>query len=69
MAKVHTRAKKKFGLSTHKSYKLKTSSFKKNGPRTFNTEEAANKYANENGIKSFTLKKVKKNKRFQIVQE
>ena len=70
MVKIHTRAKKKFGLSTHGTYGKKLPNLhKKKGPKTFKTEEAANKYAEENGIKSFKLKKVKKNKKFQIVEK
>jgi hypothetical protein len=70
MVKIHTRAKRNLGLSTHRAYsKTISASHKKKGPKTFKTEEAANKYAEENGIKSFELKKVKKNKKFQIVKK
>jgi len=67
--KVHTRAKKKLGLATHKSYKLNRSKIKKPGPKTFPNEDSANKYASTKGIKNFDLKRVKKNKRFQIVEK
>jgi len=69
MVKIHTRAKKKLGLSTHGTYgKTISAKYKKKGPKTFKTEEAAKKYASEKGIKSFELKKVKKNKKFQIIK-
>ena len=41
---------------------------KKNRPKTFFREENANKYAKEHGIKNYFLKKVKKDKKFQIVE-
>ena len=69
MVKVHTREKRKRGLATHKSYKKRTSIYKKNRPKTFKTEESATKYATEKGIKFFELKRVKKNKKFQIVEK
>lgn len=42
---------------------------RKKGPKTFKTEENAKKYAEENGIKNFELKKVKKDKKFQIIEK
>lgn len=66
MAKIHTRAKRRLGISTHKRG-TNPSLHKKKGPKTFSTEERANEYAKEQGIDKFELKSVKKDKRFQIV--
>ena len=68
MGKVHTKIKRKYGLTTSFRQKKLGAGEKKPRPRTFSTEEAANKWAKENKIDSFTLKKVKKDKRFQIVK-
>ena len=67
MKKVHTRAKRKAGVSSHKN-KIPTGK-KKKGPKTFKTEAAANVWAKENKIEKFSLKKVKKDKKFQIVKK
>jgi hypothetical protein len=68
MRKIHTRAKKKLGLGTHLSHRSRIlNKSKKKGPKTFKTEEVAKKYAEDNNIKNFELKKVKKNKKFQII--
>jgi len=70
MVKIHTRAKRKLGVGTHIPHKaLATGKPRKKGPKTFKTEEAAKKYAEEQGIKNFELKRVKKNKKFQIVEK
>ena len=66
MVKIHTRAKRRLGISTHKRGII-PSLHKKKGPKTFATEERANEYAKEQGIKQYELKSVKKGKRFQIV--
>jgi hypothetical protein len=66
MAKMHTRMKRRLGISTHKRGNI-PSLHKKKGPKTFATEERANEYAKEQGITKFELKSVKKDKRFQIV--
>jgi hypothetical protein len=66
MVKMHTRAKRRLGISTHKRGN-KPGLFRKNGPKTFATEERAKEYAKEQGITKFELKSVKKDKRFQIV--
>ena len=47
MKKVHTRAKRKAKLSTHRG-KIPTGK-KKKGPKTFKTEERANEWAKETG--------------------
>ncbi|MFC1769383.1 hypothetical protein ACFLZX_06500 [Nanoarchaeota archaeon] len=67
MAKIHTRVKRNYDLNSHNNhYKFFHPDEKVNGPRTFKTEEAANKYAAENKIKDFTLEKVKHGKKFMI---
>ena len=69
MVKVHTRIKRKYRVTTSfRQTKLGTGG-KKPRPRTFSTEESAKKWATENKLKegSYSLKSVKKNKRFQIV--
>jgi len=66
MKKIHTKAKRKAGLSTHRG-KIPTGR-KKKGPKTFKTEATANEWAKENKIEKFSLKKVKKGKKFQIVK-
>ena len=68
MARLTSKSKRLLGLSTKFKHKRFTSPVKKiNGPKTFKTEEAANKWAAEKGIKGHSLKKVKKDKKFQIV--
>ncbi len=69
MKKIHTRAKRKFCLTTslrHYFY-FHPKINKVRGARTFKSEESANKWAKENGIADYTLKKIKCNKKFQIV--
>ncbi len=66
MVKIHTRAKRRLGISTHKRGNV-PSLHKKKGPKTFATEERVNEYAKEQGIKKFELKSVKKGKKFQVV--
>jgi len=57
-------------VGTHKTHKaMITGKPRKKGPKTFKTEENAKKYAEENGIKNFELKKVKKDKKFQIIEK
>ena len=66
--KIHTRAKKKHGLGTHLPHRARLlNKPKKKGPKTFKTEAAAKKHAEENKITNYTLKKVKKDKKFQII--
>jgi hypothetical protein len=68
MKKIHTRMKRKFGLSSHqKHYYFFHPQEKPHRPQTYKTEESANAAAKKLGIKKYSLKKVKNNKRFQIV--
>ena len=71
MPKIHTRAKRKFKLGTHVSaFNFFHSTAKKHGPRTFSSEEKADEWAKKNSLKKedYSLKLVKKGKRFQIVK-
>ena len=70
MAKIHTRIKRRYGLSTsHGHYSYFHGAGKNNRPKTFNTEESANTWALKQGFKpeQYDLKKVKHNKKFQVV--
>lgn len=70
MAKIHTRAKRKYGLSTkHGHYRYFHRIKKKNRPKTFKAEEYAHAWASKHNLKpeQYYLKKAKKNKKFQIV--
>jgi len=58
MAKIH---------SKQKDRRLSITRPHKKGAKTFSTEERAKEYAKENQITNFELKKVKKDKRFQII--
>ncbi|MBW3003347.1 hypothetical protein KY328_00635 [Candidatus Woesearchaeota archaeon] len=72
MVKMHTRQKRKLGRGKGTSFRMryKSKGIKApNRPKTFATEENAKKYAASQGIKKFSLKKVKKGKRFQVVEE
>ena len=53
---MHTRTKRKLGLAHNKSHKKRV---KKNGPKTFKTEESAKKYAEAKGIKNYELVNLK----------
>ena len=70
MKKIHTKVKRKFGLSSNKGqYKFFHPSKKTNRPKTFVSESQAKEWAKLKGLKEgeYTLKSVKHNKRFQIV--
>ena len=67
--KIHTRAKRKMGFGTHLPHRARIKGIpRKKGPKTFKTEEADKKYADDNKIKKYELKKVKRDKKFQIVE-
>jgi len=70
MAKIHTRIKRRYGLSTsHGHHSYFHGIGKKNRPKTFNTEESANAWALKQGLKpeQYNLSKAKRNKKFQVV--
>jgi len=56
MAKLHTRVKRRLGLSHNLRHKKRP---KKIGAKTFKTEESAKKYAEAKGIKDYTLSNLK----------
>lgn len=56
MAKVHTRRKRKFCVSTNTNYKINFKKcVRKARPKTFKSEEAANAWAKEQGIEKYEL--------------
>lgn len=63
MKKIHTRQKRKLRMHGIRGRNRKSK------PKTFKTEESANAWATNHGLKpeQYCLKKVKKNKKFQIV--
>ena len=71
MRKIHTRLKRKHGLSTHKNWYSLFHNIhpKRIRPKTFKTEEAAHAWASNHNLKpdQYFLKPAKKNKKFQIV--
>ncbi len=70
MVKVHTRIKRKLGISTHTGTRLRLYN-KKNKPKTFRNEEQAKIWAANNGIKTFELinlrNKLSKSKKIKII--
>jgi len=69
MAKIHTRTKRKFNLSSsfgHKAYY--SGKVKAHGPKTFKTEEQAKTYAESKGLKpeEYVFVKTKKGKKIKI---
>ena len=70
MAKIHTRIKRRYGLSTtRRHYSYFHGILKRHRPKTFNTEESANAWALKQGLKpeQYSIKNVKRNKKFQMV--
>jgi hypothetical protein len=56
MKKIHTREKRKLGLTHNRSHKKR---IKVNKPKTFKTEASAKKYAEFQGLKSYDLVNLK----------
>ncbi len=70
MAKMHTRIKRRMGLSTHlKHYRNSNSVIKSSRPKTFNTEESAHTWAAKQNLKpeQYSLKPAKYNKKFMVM--
>ena len=70
MGRLHTRAKRKLGLTTSLRYRnINRGLVKKHGTRTFKTEESAHKWAAEHKLDKgkYTLVPAKKRKKFKIV--
>jgi len=64
MRKIHSRAKRKYHLSTHiNQYRFFHPLAKQSRPKTFKTEEAAKAWASNSGLsqEQYYLKKVKRN--------
>ncbi|MBU1111982.1 MAG: hypothetical protein ABIG93_00760 [archaeon] len=58
--KVHTRAKRKFKISTNTNYKINLKgSIKKVRPKTFKNEEAAHVWAKAQGLKDYKLRNLR----------
>jgi len=72
MGKLHTRVKRKLGLTTSISYRKRNQGLvKKHGQRTFKTEETAHKWAAEHKLDKgkYTLVPAKKRKKFKITMK
>ena len=70
MAKIHTRIKRRLGLSTHLRHYLHLHpGIKRNRPKTFTTEEGAHTWAAKQNLKpeQYSLKPAKYNKKFMVV--
>lgn len=70
MAKIHTRIKRRLGLSTHlRHHRNSYSVIKSSRPKTFTTEESAHTWAAKQNLKpeQYSLKPVKHNKKFMVV--
>ncbi len=70
MKKIHTKVKRKFNLTTNLSqYRFFHPTEKPHRPKSFPSEESANRWAAGQGLKAgeYTLKRVKLNKRFEVV--
>lgn len=71
MTKIHTKTKRRFNLSTHiPQYRFFHPVAVPHRPKSFASEELANKWAIEKGLKAgeYSLKRVKRNKRFEVVE-
>lgn len=69
---MHTRAKRKLGLTTsHRYRKSNLGLVNKRGQKTFKTEETAHKWASEHKLDKdkYTLVLAKKRKKFKIVMK
>lgn len=70
MAKIHTRIKRRLGLSTHlRHHRSSYSVIKKNRPKTFATEETAHTWVAKQNLKpeQYSLKPAKHNKKVMVV--
>ena len=60
MTKIHTRMKRKKGVSSGLRHRYAFSKIKaKKGPKTFKSEEAAKTYADKHGFKDYKLVNLK----------
>ena len=67
MAKIHTRQRRGYSLST-RTTKRRMSNMRRKRPKSFYTEESAHKWAEAHGHKKggYELVKAKKGKKFQV---
>ncbi len=70
MKHMHTRVKRRLGLKSTLQHSHCFGPARKRRAHTFSTEENAHAWASAKGMKqgSYTLKRVKLDKRFQIVE-
>ena len=71
MAKIHSRIKRRYGLSTgHGHYRYFHRMGKNRRTKTFNTEESAHAWASKQGLKQeqYDLKKAKRGKKLQVIR-
>lgn len=60
MGKIHTRTKRRHGLSTHTRHRYFFSNIPpKNRPKTFKSEEKAKEWAEKQGFKGYKLVNLK----------
>lgn len=67
--KIHTRLKRKHCIHTHLNPYSRFHPQKRSRPKTFTTEAAAQAWAEQHGLKQYSLIKVKNNQKFQIIAE
>ncbi len=69
--KMHTRAKRKYGRSTHRNAKDIFGKPRQTRPKTFHTEQKAKEYAKVLGLKEgqYLLEKAKKGRKFKVVKK
>ena len=69
--KIHTRAKRRLGISTHLHVGSLNKKPRKKRPKTFKAEESANEYAKKHGITKYILKNLRfpgKKKKIRIIE-
>ena len=70
MVKIHTRLKRKFGLtSSFRHTRFFSGVKKKTGAKTFPTNESAVEYAKKQGITDYDIVPAKRDKRFKIAKK
>ena len=67
MPKIHTRVKRRRNMPTHKNPYYLFHPVLRIRPKTFSSEERAHAFAKAKSISGYSLKRVKKGARFEIV--
>ncbi|MAF35630.1 hypothetical protein CL622_00750 [archaeon] len=70
--KMHTRAKRKLGVASHRSHQRNTQpNLKPHGLKTFKTKESASAWAKKQGLatEKYTIIKAKHGKKFAVSQK